>query len=89
MSSAPSFSSASTPKLRENVATALLLLPALIFLGGWFWVPLARLFSLSLSSEAGPFAAYAELLSSTVFRQVFLNTLMLAGIVTAICVVLA
>jgi putative spermidine/putrescine transport system permease protein len=52
-------------------------------------VPLARLFSLSLSSEAGPFAAYAELLSSTVFREVFRNTLMLAAIVTAICVVLA
>jgi putative spermidine/putrescine transport system permease protein len=89
MNMAPSFSSTPTLKLRENVATTLLLLPALIFLGGWFLVPLGQLFSLSLNSEAGPFAAYTELLGSTVFRQVFLNTLTLSAIVTVICVILA
>ena len=89
MNMAPLFPSTPTLKLREDIATTLLLLPALIFLGGWFLVPLGQLFSLSLNYEAGPFAAYTELLGSTVFRQVFLNTLTLSAIVTVICVILA
>lgn len=89
MEIATSFVSARTMKLRESVGTTLLLLPALLFLGGWFLIPLGQLFNLSLSSDAGPFAAYAELLSSPVFRQVFLNTLKLSAVVTIICVVLA
>ena len=89
MNMAPLFSSTPRLKLRENTMTTLLLLPALIFLGGWFVVPLGQLFSLSLNYKAGPFAAYTELLGSTVFRQVFLNTLTLSAIVTVICVILA
>jgi putative spermidine/putrescine transport system permease protein len=69
--------------------TFLLLLPALIFLGGWFIVPIGQLFLLSFDMPGGALASYGELLGSTVFRQVFVNTLILAVVVTAFCVLLA
>lgn len=63
--------------------------PALVFIASWFLIPLGQLFALSLSSEAGPLASYSELIGSSVFRRVFVNTMVLACIVTIICVVLA
>ncbi len=81
--------SATTLKSRENWGTLFLILPALVFIASWFLIPLGQLFALSLSSEAGPLASYAELIGSSVFRRVFVNTMVLACIVTIICVVLA
>jgi putative spermidine/putrescine transport system permease protein len=74
---------------RRTAGTFLLLLPALIFLGGWFILPLGQLLLLSFDMPAGPLASYGELLGSAVFRQVFVNTLILAVVVTAFCVLLA
>ncbi len=75
--------------LRRRATTALLLAPILVFLGAWFVAPLLRLLALSFEAKDGPFAAYAELLTSEVFVTVFWNTLTLAMTVTAICVLLA
>jgi putative spermidine/putrescine transport system permease protein len=76
-------------QLRRKVGTFLLLLPMLIFLGGWFVLPLGQLLLLSFDLPEGPLASYAQLLGSSVFRQVFVNTLILALIVTVFSVVLA
>lgn len=81
--------SGTTLTSRENWGTLFLILPALVFIASWFLIPLGQLFALSLSSEAGPLASYAELIGSSVFRRVFVNTMVLACIVTIICVVLA
>lgn len=72
-----------------SVATGCLLLPSLLFLLIWFVAPLGQLLRLSFSDRAGFFAAYAELLGNSVYRQIFLNTVILAFNVTVICVVLA
>jgi ABC-type spermidine/putrescine transport system permease subunit I len=76
-------------RFRRRAGTFLLLLPALIFLGSWFILPMGQLLVLSFDSPGGPLASYQALLGSEVFRQVFLNTLELAVIVTALCVALA
>ena len=69
--------------------TVALLAPATLFLAAWFAWPLVQLLGLSLSSPEGMLAPYRELAESRVFRTVFLNTLQLALVVTAICTVLA
>jgi putative spermidine/putrescine transport system permease protein len=74
---------------RAHLATVLLLLPAVLFVAVWFVAPLFQLFQLSVSDKAGPFAPYAQLLGSEVYRRVFVNTLWLALTVTAISVLLA
>jgi len=81
--------SASAPELRSRLVSAGLLLPLIAFLGLVFLVPTAMLLRLSLSSPDGPFSPYFEIAASTVYRQVFVNTLMLSLAVAAICVVLA
>lgn len=65
---------------------ALLLLPAVAFLGVTFLAPLARLFALSLSSPEGAFAAYREILADDIYRRVFLNTFAFAVLVTAVAI---
>ncbi|MEZ5805845.1 MAG: ABC transporter permease [Rhizobiaceae bacterium] len=89
MSSASPNTLAPTLRQRDNLTTLLLLLPALFLLGGWFVLPIGQLLTLSLGGAGGPFSAYAELIGSAVYRQVFLNTLKLSVIVTIICVLLA
>jgi putative spermidine/putrescine transport system permease protein len=89
MSALPLSSPVFTPVLRGYAATALLALPAMVFLVVWFLLPLSQLLMLSFSSDAGVFAPYQELLTSSVFIRVFWNTLVLSAMVTAICVVLA
>ncbi|MFI4988913.1 MAG: ABC transporter permease [Alphaproteobacteria bacterium] len=69
--------------------TGLLLLPALAFLALCFLAPLTKLFLLSLSDPRGPFATYAEILSSTVYLRVILNTLEIALVVTLAALLLA
>jgi ABC-type spermidine/putrescine transport system permease subunit I len=79
----------SRSKPMASLATAALLLPALLLLLVWFVVPLAQLLRLSLSDPGGPLGAYRELLGSAVYRQVFVNTLILSFNVTVLCVALA
>jgi putative spermidine/putrescine transport system permease protein len=74
---------------RDARVTALLLAPAGLFLGAWFLLPLAQLFRLSLGARDGPLAAYREVLGSVVYQRVFLNTLVIAVVVTLVCVLLA
>jgi ABC-type spermidine/putrescine transport system permease subunit I len=72
--------------LKPTTSTALLLVPALLFLGATFLVPLARLFMLSLSASEGVFAAYREILGDDIYRRVFLNTFTFAVLVTAVAI---
>jgi putative spermidine/putrescine transport system permease protein len=67
----------------------LLLLPALLFMSATFLIPLAKLLQLSLSDPRGTFAAYLEILGSTVYRRALLHTLSIALGVTAISIALA
>ncbi|MBK1867173.1 ABC transporter permease [Aestuariivirga sp. YIM B02566] len=69
--------------------TLLLLAPAVILLLLCFVVPLARLFSLAFTDEAGPFATFAILAESNVYRRVMVNTFLVALAVALITVVLA
>lgn len=74
---------------RYNLQTVLLLAPALLVLAAVFVIPLARLFSLAFTDPAGTWAPFQTLLESPVYRQVVLNTLVVALVVTLICAVLA
>lgn len=78
-----------TATQRRHVATAALLLPALLFLACFFIVPMLILFKLSVTAKEGPLWAYAEILGNPVYLKVFWNTLVVAVVVTAISVVLA
>lgn len=69
--------------------TAGLLLPAALFLAGWFLWPLGQLLVLSLSAPEGALSSYKAIAESQVFRTIFVNTLWLAVVVTLICTVLA
>lgn len=74
---------------RRHVETLLLLAPAVILLFLCFVVPLARLFSLAFTDEAGPFATFAILAESEVYRRVMVNTFLVAFAVALITVILA
>jgi putative spermidine/putrescine transport system permease protein len=74
---------------RRHVETLLLLAPAVIFLVLLFVVPLARLFSLAFTDEAGAFSTFALLAESEVYRRVLFNTFLVAVAVTVITVLLA
>lgn len=73
---------------RAAFVTGALLTPAVGFLLLWFVVPLVELLRLSFASPQGALAAYREVLGSTVYQRVFVNTLVLAVNVTALCVLL-
>lgn len=74
---------------RRHIETILLLAPAVIILFLCFVVPLARLFSLAFTDEAGPFATFAVIAESDVYRRVMVNTFLVAFAVALITVVLA
>lgn len=74
---------------RYNLQTALLLAPAVLVLAAVFVIPLGRLFSLAFTDPAGTWAPFQTLLESPVYRQVVVNTLVVAVVVTAICAILA
>jgi ABC-type spermidine/putrescine transport system permease subunit I len=74
---------------RYNTQTVLLLAPALLVLAAVFVIPLARLFSLAFTDPAGTWVPFQTLVASPVYRQVVVNTLVVAFAVTAICAVLA
>ena len=74
---------------RERFDTAMLLLPATVFLLLWFIVPLCRLLSLAFTGEAGAFDSFAILLNSDVYLRVLGNTLVLSAAVTLLTLLLA
>jgi ABC-type spermidine/putrescine transport system permease subunit I len=65
---------------------ALLLAPAALIIALGFVAPLIRLAVLSVSSPAGPLASYRELVSVDVYRIIFRNTVVLALVVSAVCI---
>lgn len=73
----------------ERWRTALLLAPVILFMVSCFLLPLAELLRLSFTSPEGPFAAYQEIAGSEVYRQVFVNTLVLAFDVALVATLLA
>ncbi len=75
------------PFMRAVVA-ALLLAPALLIIAAGFAAPLIRLAILSVSSPAGPLAAYRELVTVDVYRIVLRNTVVLALVVSAVSLVI-
>jgi putative spermidine/putrescine transport system permease protein len=74
---------------RNSLQTTLLIAPAMLVLAVVFVIPLARLFSLAFSDPAGALAPFQTLVESPVYRQVAVNTLVVAAVVTAICAILA
>ncbi len=74
---------------RARLEALLLAGPAVVFLGLWFIVPLARFLSLAFIGDANTPEPFDDLLESEVYRTVFLNTLVLSVAVTLITVVLA
>ena len=74
---------------RETMATWLLLAPVLLFLLVAFIAPLAELLKLSFSAKEGAFHSYAVIAETSVYRDVFLNTLVLAFNVALISVLLS
>ncbi len=73
---------------RRPLTTALLLLPAALFLLVWFVAPLGELLRLSVSDPRGTLAAYRELVTGDVYRRVFANTLLVAMVVTGVSILL-
>lgn len=74
---------------RRHLETLCLLGPAVVFLGLLFVVPLARLFSLAFTDDAGAVSTFVLLAQSEVYRRVLVNTFVVAVGVTVITVVLA
>ncbi len=74
---------------RRHLETLSLLTPAVAFLGLLFVVPLARLFALAFTDDAGAFSTFALLAESEVYRRVLVNTFVVAIGVTVITVILA
>lgn len=74
---------------RRHLETLCLLAPAVAFLGLLFVVPLARLFALAFTADAGALSTFAVLAESEVYRRVLVNTFVVAIGVTVITVILA
>jgi putative spermidine/putrescine transport system permease protein len=74
---------------RWRFGAVILALPAAILLLLAFVFPLARFFSLAFSSAGGPFGPFEALAASEVYREVFLDTLLVSVIVTALTLLLA
>src|SRR3546814_12864851 len=73
---------------RRHLETLCLLGPAVALLGLLFVVPLARLFSLAFTDDAGALSTFALLAESEVYRRGLVNNFVVGGGVTVITVVL-
>lgn len=71
-----------------RLGTLLLVAPALAVIAAVFLLPIARLFALSFSAKAGPLAAYHEVLVDPIYHYVFVNTFVVAGVVTVAALVI-
>ena len=76
-------SAAGRQRIARVAIAALLLAPAMAIIAAGFVAPLMRLAVLSVSSPAGPLAAYRELVTVDVYRVVLRNTVVLALVVSA------
>ena len=74
---------------RLRFEAVLLVAPAVLFLVGWFLVPLGRFLALSFIGDERTPAPFAELAGSEAYQRVFLATLLVAVLVTVITVLLA
>jgi putative spermidine/putrescine transport system permease protein len=74
---------------RAALVTGGLLAPALLFLGACFVVPLLQLLGLSFSGSEGPLTSYATVAETAVYREVFINTLILAFNVAVLATLLS
>lgn len=77
--------SLSTLSERRNLWPWLLLAPLGIYLALFFLVPLAQVAIMSLSDPTPGFGNYVKVLTGDLYRQVFLNTFLTAGLVTLCC----
>ena len=66
-----------------------LVLPLLLFLAVFFFLPVGRLLSLSFGGEAGPWEHYGRVASVPAYRVALVTTFEIAALVTLISVVLA
>lgn len=71
-----------------RLGTLLLVAPALAVIAAVFVLPIARLFALSFSAKAGPLAAYHEVLVDPIYHYVFINTFVVAGVVTVTALII-
>lgn len=76
-------------RVRNALPATSLLLPVALFLLGCFVVPLAQLLGLSLTGTGGPLSSYAAIAGTAVYREVFVNTIVLAFNVAVFSVLLA
>lgn len=82
---------ASRKRRRSNRATGyLLLVPLIALVGGVLVVPVAHIVYLSFEDPSGQLSVrlYGDILSSSVYQKSIVDTLVLSGLVTAICLVL-
>ncbi len=74
---------------RLRLEAVMLVAPAVVFLFAAFLVPLGRFLALAFTGDANTPAPFTELAGSEVYQRVFLATLLVAVLVTAITVLLA
>ncbi len=67
----------------------ILAMPAIVLLALVFVFPLARFFSLAFTGNIGPFGTFQALAASDVYRRVFIDTVFVSTLVTALTLLLA
>ncbi len=67
----------------------ILAMPAVVLLALVFVFPLARFFSLAFTGNIGPFGTFQALAASDVYRRVFIDTVFVSTLVTALTLLLA
>ncbi|WP_346891005.1 ABC transporter permease [uncultured Roseibium sp.] len=70
---------------RKNLWPWLLLLPLAAYLLVFFAIPLAEVVIMSVTEPKPGLANYEKVLTGSLYRKVFLNTFMTAGLVTVCC----
>lgn len=74
---------------RERAAALAVLLLPVAFMLVWFVLPLGQFLAQAFGSDAGPWAPFASLLGTRVYREIFLNTFSLALAVTLAALLIA
>jgi putative spermidine/putrescine transport system permease protein len=72
-----------------HISSMTILALPVLFMVAWFVVPLAIFLSQAFGDPAGAFAPFKTLLGTRVYRQVFLNTLQMAGTITIAAVLIS
>lgn len=74
---------------RHNLLPWLLLLPMVVFLLILFVIPLSEVLTMSVTEPELGLANYQRVLTGGLYRKVFLNTFLTAGLVTIFCLIVA